>query len=299
MKAIVVGMGVQGLKRKKFLGKDFKFSVDIKKKSDFKNIKKIPVKLYDSVFVCAPDNQKLKLIKYALEKEKNVLVEKPLIGNNNKIKKLEQLANKNKLFTYTAYNHRFEPAILKAREIILKKKIGKIYYARMFYGNGTSLLVKKSKWRDKKKGIITDLGSHLLDLSLFLFKGKLEKLKLIQANKFENKSPDHALFSLKIKNIIVNLEMNYTMWKNSFYLDLIGSKGSLHIDSLCKWSNSKLTLRKRKLPSGKPIEKTIIYKKGDPTWKKENSFFKNQIKSKSKTNLEKDILINKSLNKLF
>ena len=86
MKAIVVGMGVQGLKRKKFLGKDFKFSVDIKKKSDFKNIKKIPVKLYDSVFVCAPDYQKLKLIKYALEKEKNVLVEKPLIGNNNKIK---------------------------------------------------------------------------------------------------------------------------------------------------------------------------------------------------------------------
>jgi scyllo-inositol 2-dehydrogenase (NADP+) len=299
MKAIVVGMGVQGSKRKKFLGKDFKFSVDLEKKSDFKNIKKVPVKSYDSVFVCAPDNQKLRLIKYALEKKKNILIEKPLIGETSKIKKIEQLANKNKLFIYTAYNHRFEPALIKAKEIILKKKVGRIYYARMFYGNGTSLLVRKSKWRDKKKGIITDLGSHLLDISLFLFNGKLGKLKLIQANKFENKSPDHALFSLKIKNMIVNLEMNYTMWKNSFYLDLIGSKGSLHIDSLCKWSNSKLTFRKRKFPSGKPSEKTIIFKKGDPTWKIENNFFKNKIKIKSKTNLQKDILINKSLNKLF
>ena len=111
-----------------------------------------------------------------------------MIGETSKIKKIEQLANKNKLFIYTAYNHRFEPAIIKAKEIILKKKVGRIYYARMFYGNGTSLLVRKSKWRDKKKGIITDLGSHLLDISLFLFNGKLRKLKLIQVNKFEKSS---------------------------------------------------------------------------------------------------------------
>ena len=44
------------------------------------------------------------------------------------------------------------------------------------------------------------------------------------------------------------------------------SKGSLHINSLCKWSKSKLIIRKRKLPSGKPKEKIINYKKGDPTW---------------------------------
>ena len=95
------------------------------------------------------------------------------------------------------------------------------------------------------------------------------------------------------------MEMSYTMWKNPFYLDAIGSKGSLHINSLCKWSNSKITIRKRKLPSGKPKEKTIIFKKGDPTWKIENKFFINKVKMKMKTNLKKDILINSSLNKLI
>ena len=88
-------------------------------------------------------------------------------------------------------------------------------------------------------------------------------------------------------------------WKNSFYLDIVGSKGSLHINSLCKWSKSKLIIRKRKLPSGKPKEKIINYKKGDPTWKLENKYFINKVKSKSKTSLKKDILINTSLNKLI
>ena len=37
----------------------------------------------------------------------------------------------------------------------------------MFYGNGTSLLVKKSKWRDKDKGVLTDIGSHLIDICFF------------------------------------------------------------------------------------------------------------------------------------
>lgn len=298
MRAIVVGMGVQGSKRKKFLGKNFKFSVDVEKKSNYKNIKDVPTSFYDSVYACVPDNKKLKIIKYLLKIKKNVLVEKPLIGKNSQIRAIEKLARKKKIFIYTAYNHRFEPSLIKAKELIFKKIIGKIYSVKLFYGNGTSMLVKKSKWRDKKKGIITDLGSHLLDICLFLFNSPIKNINLIQSNRFENKSPDHALLNLKIKNIIVNMEMSYTSWKNSFYLDIVGSKGSLHINSLCKWSKSKLIIRKRKFPSGKPKEKIINYKKGDPTWKLENKYFIDKVKSKSKTSLKKDILINTSLNKL-
>ena len=44
MKAIVVGMGVQGEKRKKILGDNFVYSVD-KFKADFKKINQIPLKI--------------------------------------------------------------------------------------------------------------------------------------------------------------------------------------------------------------------------------------------------------------
>ena len=79
MKAIVVGMGVQGVKRKKSLKNEFICSVDKFKRSSFQSIQKVPLNIYDTVFVCVPDNEKVKIIKYSLKNKKNVLVEKPFI----------------------------------------------------------------------------------------------------------------------------------------------------------------------------------------------------------------------------
>ena len=93
--------------------------------------------------------------------------------------------------------------------------------------------------------------------------------------------------------------MSYTMWKNSFYLDIIGSKGSIHLNSLCKWSDSYLTLRRRVYPSGKPKELIYKFKKGDPTWALENSYFKSKVNRKNSTNLSNDNLINKYLKSII
>ena len=48
MKAIVIGMGVQGNKRKKYLKNDFIYSVDNFKKADFKSFKSVPLNSYDT-----------------------------------------------------------------------------------------------------------------------------------------------------------------------------------------------------------------------------------------------------------
>ena len=55
MKVVIVGMGIQGLKRKKILGKNFCYSVDSAKKANFKSVKAVPMKNYDTVFICVPD----------------------------------------------------------------------------------------------------------------------------------------------------------------------------------------------------------------------------------------------------
>ena len=39
----------------------------------------------------------------------------------------------------------------------------------MFYGNGTARLVRNSYWRDQGNGVLSDLGSHLVDTSKFFF----------------------------------------------------------------------------------------------------------------------------------
>ena len=91
----------------------------------------------------------------------------------------------------------------------------------------------------------------------------------------------------------LELEMSLCSWMNTFTCDIYASKGSVHLNSLCKWSKNSFIFRKRKLPSGKPKEAIFFFKKGDPTWNLEYKFFKKLIKNKiKKTTLEKDYKIN-------
>ena len=298
MKVIVIGLGVQGLKRKKFAGKDFAGSVDpFNKDAKYKTLKEVPLNLYDAAMICTPDKAKFKIIKSCLKNKKHVLLEKPLLEDIKKIKYLEKIAKKNKLVCYTAYNHRFEPHLVRLKKIIKSKKLGKLYYCRIFYGNGTAKLVYKS-WRDKKTGIIIDIGSHLLDICNYLFGKKIGHFKLKSSYKFENKSPDHALIVSKNNKIKIELEMSYCMWKNYFSCDVVGQKGSAHITSLCKWGPSTFTYRKRIFPSGKPIENNKTLNCSDPTWAFEYKHFKKMVNSKQNADLSNDLWVYKKLKQI-
>ena len=114
---------------------------------------------------------------------------------------------------------------------------------------------------------------------------------IISANKFENSSYDHVAICNNNSKIHIELEMTYCFWKNNFTCDIIGEKGSAHIESLCKWGPSIFTHRKRIFPSGIPKEKKDLIKQKDPTWEKEHKYFKKLVNSKKRTNLSKDLWI--------
>ena len=78
--------------------------------------------------------------------------------------------------------------------MLASKIIGKIYHLKILYGNGTAKLVKISDWKDKSDGVLLDLGSHLIDIIIFLFNRSDFRFNLISKFKFENKSNDHVLF---------------------------------------------------------------------------------------------------------
>lgn len=304
MNSVIIGLGTQGKKRSKILKKKkINFvTVDIKNKiADYKNLKELNLNNFENFYVCVPDSKKEKIIKFLLNNKKNILVEKPLVFKNLKnLKNLKKNKNFKSNILYTAYNHRFEPHIKNVKKILKNKEIGKVYLCKLFYGNGTASLIKKNKWRDKGLGIIQDLLPHLLDISLYWFEKKIKNIKLIKQSKFENKSPDHALLISNNSKIFFQFEITSCMWRNSFHCDIIGEKGSVHIDSLCKWGPSKLILRKRIKPSGKPREREKIIKINDPTWKKEEEYFAELRKKKISNNsrFDRDLWIAEILNKL-
>lgn len=300
MRVIVVGLGVQGHKRRKFAGPDYVASVDpVNPEADFRRVEDVPPADYDAALVCVPDEPKAELLEYLVGNGKSVLVEKPLwIPDDERLSALERLARDKGVVCYTAYNHRFEPHYVRMRDLIASGELGEIYSCRMFYGNGTARLVRESAWRDQGAGVLPDLGSHLLDTCRFWFGEMADDFKLLAANRFENAAPDHVVVGNEVHRPRLELEMTLLMWRNHFTCDILAERGTAHIESLCKWGPSIFTRRTRVLPSGRPTEERVTLIRDDPTWAIEYTHFKSLVENGAATDLSNDLWLQKTLRRL-
>lgn len=297
MRIVVAGLGVQGRKRLAIAGRDAVATVDpVAPDARFRRIEDVPADSYDAALVCTPDAVKIPLLTYLLSRGKHVLVEKPLVAESDgELLDLKSLAEKNRAACYTAYNHRFEPHVIRLKKAIDSGVLGEIYLAKFFYGNGTARDVRNSAWRDQGMGVFPDLGSHLLDWTLFLFGRPATKAEVLRANRFENRANDHFHFGFRGTRPELDFEMTLLSWRNTFRCDVFAEKGSAHIDCLCKWGPSTFTLRTRVLPSGRPAEEVETLQCPDPTWQAEHEHFLGLCRAPS-TNIDNDIWINDVFN---
>jgi predicted dehydrogenase len=300
MRVVVVGLGVQGYKRRRVAGADFVAAVDpVNQEAEFRRIEDVPLDRYDAALACIPDEPKVATLDYLLGHGKHVLVEKPLwAADDAEIERLARLARAKGAVCYTAYNHRFEPHFVRMRELVASARLGAVYHCRMFYGNGTARLVRDSQWRDHGAGVLPDLGSHLLDTARFWFGEIGDDFNVISSRCFENRAPDHVVLGSRASTPQLEFEMTLLNWRNHFTCDLFAEKGSAHIASLCKWGPSSFTVRTRVLPSGRPPEETVTLVQDDPTWELEYAHFKRRCAEGKPADLADDRWLNQTLRRL-
>jgi scyllo-inositol 2-dehydrogenase (NADP+) len=300
MRVVITGLGVQGHKRRKIAGDDYVGSVDpVNHEADYRSLLDVPLDDYDAVLACVPDTVKAELVAHCIANGKHVLVEKPLLVSAERdLLDLEHRAREKATVIYTAYNHRFEPHYIRMRDLISSGALGRIYSCRMFYGNGTARLVRDSAWRDQGAGVLTDLGSHLLDTCRFWFGDIDEDFSVVSASNFENRAADHVIIANESMKPRIELEMTLLMWRNDFRCDVLAENGSAHISSLCKWGPTKFTHRIRTLPSGQPLEDAQILTREDPTWAAEYAHFKKLCELGAKADLSNDLWLYRALSRL-
>jgi len=300
MKVIVVGLGIQGTKRRSIAGSDVVATVDpVVTEADYQSVEAVPITDYNAALLCIPDEPKVNVIHYLISVGKHIMVEKPLVSEDqHELENLASLINGSDVVCYTAYNHRFEPHFVRLKKTIESGALGKLHRMRFFYGNGTARDVRNSPWRDKGAGILNDIASHLLDTLLFVFGSIPEDIHVWSANCFENNAFDHVICGAT-SPLLVELEMSLLSWRNHFVAEIYGENGSAHIESLCKWGPSTFTLRKRVLPSGRPPEESITLVQADPTWELEYDYFKHLCENSKKSNIGNDLIINRHLKNLY
>jgi predicted dehydrogenase len=298
MRVLVVGAGNQGGKRARVAGKDLVATVDpVNPAAQYKSVEQVSLAEYDAALVCTPDSAKPKILAYLLGHKKHVLVEKPLRDEPGcSLPELKKLAEANHVTCYTAYNHRFEPHIVRLKHALDAGWLGKVYQVKFFYGNGTARDVRNSAWRDTGLGVLPDLGSHLLDWTLMLFGKPTVAPHVWAAHRFENRAFDHYHFTFPGQPAI-DYEMTMLSWRNTFRFDLFAENGSVHIDCLRKWGPSTYVERRRVLPSGRPQENVETLSQGDPTWELEYQHFL-RLCANPDNNITNDIWIDAVLEEL-
>jgi predicted dehydrogenase len=236
----------------------------------------------DLVIISTTNEFLAKITRDAVQAGKHVLVEKPAGRNPEELSPIVKIARENGIFVKVGFNHRFHPAIQKAKHLVDSNAIGRLMYIRGRYGHG-GRLGYDTEWRaDAEKsggGELIDQGIHLIDLSRW-FLGDFNSVTGYAHTYFWNMQVDDNAF-LMLKNAddqVAWLHVSCTEWKNLFSYEIYGEQGKLQIDGLGGSYGTERLSMYRMLPQMGPPETTIWeYPFPDSSWELEFNDFIHSI----------------------
>jgi predicted dehydrogenase len=232
----------------------------------------------DAVVVATPHAELSTIATACLQAGKHVLVEKPAGRNLAEVSAIAEAADTTGRIVKVGYNHRFHPAVLKAREIVDRGELGQLMFIRGRYGHGGRLGYEK-EWRFERAisggGELIDQGSHLIDLAQW-FLGEFTGVQAALRTFFWNTEvEDNAFLTLSTsEGQIAWLHATWTEWKNLFSFEIYGRDGKVEINGLGgSYGVESLTFY-RMLPGMGPPETTRWeYPFADRSWEAETAEF--------------------------
>ena len=236
----------------------------------------------DVVIVATTNDMLAPVTLAAIEAGKHVLVEKPAARSADEVLPLIEAAARRDVRVRVGFNHRYHPALLKARELVDSGALGDLMFVRGRYGHGGRIGYDK-EWRaDPEKsggGELIDQGVHLIDLARS-FLGDFTSVEGFAKTYYWDMPVDDNAFLLlrTAREQTAFLHVSCTEWKNLFSLEIYGRVGKLQIDGLGgSYGTERLTFH-RMLPEMGPPETTAWeYPRGDQSWELEFREFADDI----------------------
>ncbi|MBI2426789.1 MAG: Gfo/Idh/MocA family oxidoreductase [Candidatus Kerfeldbacteria bacterium] len=177
----------------------------------------------NAVSICVPTALHYQIAKYCLEKKIHVLLEKPIAETMKEGKGLLSIAKSHKCVFLIGHIERFNPSIIKVKELIDKGDLGNItaIIARRVGGFPPQI---------KDANIAIDLAIHDIDIVNYL----LDDLPVtISVNKQKNhieQREDSVEFFLKYKKASAYIQANWITPVKIRKLNITGTEGYLEMD---------------------------------------------------------------------
>jgi len=236
----------------------------------------------DVVIVATTNDALTPVARGALGAGKHVLVEKPAARSIGELAPLAEAATRANRRVRVGFNHRYHPAVRKARELVDNGVLGPLMFVRARYGHGGRLGYEQ-EWRARPEisggGELIDQGVHLIDLARW-FLGNFTVVDGV-ATTFFWKMPvdDNAFMTLRsATGQVAFLHVSCTEWKNMFSMEIYGRDGKIAIDGLGGSYGAERLTWYRMLPQmGPPEATTWEFPGADESWRVEFEEFVDDI----------------------
>lgn len=237
----------------------------------------------DIVIVSTTNNALAEVTLAAVQMGKHVLVEKPAARGARELDAIIEAAQRTGVQVRVGFNHRYHPALRKARELVEAGALGEMMFVRGRYGHGGRLGYEK-EWRANPAlsggGELIDQGVHLIDLARW-FLGDFSQVSGFAHTYFWPMPVDDNAFMMLItpRQQTAFLHVSCTEWKNLFSLEIFGRNAKLHVEGLGGSYGVERLAYYRMLPQMGPPETTIWeYPRPDDSWLVEFAEFLEDIR---------------------
>jgi predicted dehydrogenase len=235
------------------------------------------------VIVATTNDALAPVARRALEAGKHVLIEKPAARSVAEIDEVIAAQCAAGSLARVGFNHRYHPALRKARQLVDEGALGDLMFVRGRYGHGGRPGYEK-EWRaDQARsggGELMDQGVHLVDLSRW-FLGEFTHVAGFAHTYFwDMPVDDNAFMTLRTaRDQTAFLHVSCTEWKNLFSLEIYGTDAKLHVEGLGGSYGIERLSFYRMLPEMGPPETTIWeYPRPDGSWSVEFAEFLEDIR---------------------
>ena len=237
-----------------------------------------------AIVIVATTNESLAPVAaHALGAGKHVLVEKPAARGVAEIDGVIAAATASRRLCRVGFNHRYHPALQKAREIFDSGALGPMMFVRGRYGHGGRPGYDR-EWRaDPARaggGELIDQGVHLIDLARW-FLGDFPVVQGFAPTYFWDMPVDDNAFMLlrTAGGEAAFLHVSCTEWKNLFSLEIYGKRGKLQVDGLGgSYGVERLTFYRMLPEMGPPDTTAWEFPRGDASWGLEFAEFLDDIR---------------------
>ena len=220
----------------------------------FTDYKKMFAEGLDAVSVVVPTKLHKQVVLDALDAGIHVLVEKPIADTTENADLMIAAAKNAEKILMVGHIERFNPAVIKLKEIINSGTLGKIVSI-------STKRVGPYNPRIRDVGVILDIGVHDIDVISYLYGKKINSVYAIAGadiHSFE----DHASIILRMDhNFAGVVETNWLTPHKVRQLTAIGVKGVAYLDYINQTVqlHDNEWIRKAKVEPSEPLKNELTY----------------------------------------